>query len=714
MGSARATVVEFIKAKMAEPEAGPLAIWTSCRDKLKELKVGRNERIPPHLMLVSSKNRGGAGVNCFNSHKNLLRISKVGADLELLTQAACVEMPPQDSELYATEMACNQAWVEASQGMLAPITGEERFLSLATSHTMAGCRAARAGCVTPYHGLKSEASGCIDVAMLCKNTNMATMINDGWLFFVIPWWLEKECPGFLHIVQKALNAHHNMVTKPNEVEAAASMLEEMLLGGTWESAEASLMAAEIPCKEYLCAIAKLIQLNGGPSDRGYPYIQLIKTFSQSLGLSIMLGQDFTVTLANSEDTSSCDYSFTKMALWLTQLSSTDKKVQDGYGKLVTVADVTALIKSSNKAGLRKSTEATLEKSWRLSEDAKSAKTVSENNRVSSLGLCWIRVILHILKKEKWGIDDTEYDSLDHIVDLFQAGIGVAKPAQAEPSKADGPDKSSDAADKPAEGSKAAVAMRKMNLKIGKYYKKDEDIFKLDKVTEEEAYFSLWSVFGTSDVVFRIPLENSQDLKKFKLNTSKLQQQQLVELKNCSPSNNPHIKAELVKCNAFQTLSQALNTQEAYEEPEHENKFHFTANPAQLFAGTDFNKGELILVPMTDSPNKLSTEIPKESELPVIKVEGHSFCINPPASNRHLKALASGDLSMEKFEKAKHPVMPFWYVTKAGKEQTSNMVASTVDIGMVKVPCLKNSKPIKKHELILKPGDAPKKKARLSK
>ena len=44
-----------------------------------------------------------------------------------------------------------------------------------------------------------------------------------------------------------------------------------------------------------------------------------------------------------------------------------------------------------------------------------------------------------------------------------------------------------------------------------------------------------------------------------------------------------------------------------------------------------------------------------------------------------------------------------------------MVASTVDIGMVKVPCLKNARAIQKHELILKPGYGPaKKKPRLSK
>ena len=254
----------------------------------------------------------------------------------------------------------------------------------------------------------------------------------------------------------------------------------------------------------------------------------------------------------------------------------------------------------------------------------------------------------------------------------------------------------------------SVTLRKLNLKIGQHYKREQEIYKLDEVSDEGAVFSLWHLFGdaAASVCVNVPLDDAQELKRYRLlsSTDKMQKQRSINLRGFLP--NAALAAEVAKCVAFQTLSQAFNKLHSADQ---RHILHFAVCPSELFAGKDYEKGDLLFVPMTDGPGKLSTELDQNPGLPVIKVENASFCIGPPASHFLVEGLVSGQVAEPVFQYAKPVVMPYWHVSKASDGEPGNMVASTVDIGLIKVPCLKNSKVIKKYEKIQKPGDAPPKK-----
>lgn len=166
----RKEVSQFVKDTMENTELGPLAMFKTAKQKMLATKTGRYQKIHPRLMLIHPKNRGCSGINIFNAHKNLMNIFKVGCDLDLLKQACACDMAPQGSQEHAIQVAVNQKWASASNGMMALVTGEERFISLAASHTYAAFRAADAGCKTPHKDIQDK-SGAMDKALLSSDSN---------------------------------------------------------------------------------------------------------------------------------------------------------------------------------------------------------------------------------------------------------------------------------------------------------------------------------------------------------------------------------------------------------------------------------------------------------------------------------------------------------------------------------------------------------------
>ena len=99
-------------------------------------------------MVVHPKNRGGLGLNAFNVDENGVVIMTIGCDADALRKSVCWEMPV-DPEARAKVIKFNEKLIELSNGLLAQLTGSERYQTTSTSHTTAFCRAVKAGCKTP-------------------------------------------------------------------------------------------------------------------------------------------------------------------------------------------------------------------------------------------------------------------------------------------------------------------------------------------------------------------------------------------------------------------------------------------------------------------------------------------------------------------------------------------------------------------------------------
>ena len=95
--------------------------------------------------------------NAFDVHRKGSTMLKIGVQLSKLNEAVAFGIS-FDPCKRLKQLDLNKGLVESSQGMLAPVTGSERFLTVGSSHTVAFCRAVNSGCRTTIPELSLNGS----------------------------------------------------------------------------------------------------------------------------------------------------------------------------------------------------------------------------------------------------------------------------------------------------------------------------------------------------------------------------------------------------------------------------------------------------------------------------------------------------------------------------------------------------------------------------
>ena len=108
----------------------------------------------------------------YNVHRNQLNIHNVGADIRQITNAVATEMA-REGKLLSEQLESNKSLINRAAGLLAPICGEERYLTIGAGHTAAGCKNAYFGGRTPHKELKDD-KGFIDLGKLKKKLTDGT------------------------------------------------------------------------------------------------------------------------------------------------------------------------------------------------------------------------------------------------------------------------------------------------------------------------------------------------------------------------------------------------------------------------------------------------------------------------------------------------------------------------------------------------------------
>ena len=126
--------------------------------------LGRVLHAPAKLFLVHKENRNRLMLNYLNVHKKGAGIYGIGADLKQLSVAICAELAP-DGPTRISQLEANNSMLKKFANILAPINGQELYLSLACSHTVAFCKLAPLGGPTPIKELQ-DANGKVDRARL--------------------------------------------------------------------------------------------------------------------------------------------------------------------------------------------------------------------------------------------------------------------------------------------------------------------------------------------------------------------------------------------------------------------------------------------------------------------------------------------------------------------------------------------------------------------
>ena len=170
------------------------------------------DSINAKYFLAHKANRGGLLLSPHNVHRNAARIHRCGADLKQLNNALCMELAAHGA-VREEHLAKNALLVERAAGLLAPINGSERYVTLGCGHTTAFCKLAAVGGRTSETALKLDGSDKIDVQKICANPNFRTMLLVGWYWDVVPAIIDELFPAFAIIAQKALNTQNHISTE---------------------------------------------------------------------------------------------------------------------------------------------------------------------------------------------------------------------------------------------------------------------------------------------------------------------------------------------------------------------------------------------------------------------------------------------------------------------------------------------------------------------
>jgi hypothetical protein len=442
-------VQEKVNALMVNSLLGPLTKWSTIADVLLEHKLAyKVEHVCCTDLGVHPENRAKLGVNAFNCHRVGSYVKQVGADFAELANATAFELSPVP-HVREKQLGFNKKLVEHSGGMLAPMTGGERYLTVSCGHTAAFCKAVLAGCRTPQPSL-ANSDGILNLDHVAKgDAKLRSMIRDGWSWLVVSWQVEAVFPELADLAQRALNASNSVASQSSELEVASSIAEFASLQAAqgkidWDSCIAAAGATAPPCKPYIHIIAEYTKKFGGGT--GAPMIKYLDTFSKTFGESRILGVEFltAVVEANLSGSPLELNPHIRTALLATNLVS--PKIIDGIARLLTKSDVQGFAKK-DKRQVVKDTELMLSTCWEAASDFAASGHLTFEGVCVLLGRLHTRSILHLLGKGKAGPEKRVFESMDSIVQCFRQEFvnslpeGVKPPAswsevKAEPKSAE--------------------------------------------------------------------------------------------------------------------------------------------------------------------------------------------------------------------------------------------------------------------------------------
>ena len=226
------------------------------------------QAVKPSDLLVHPANRGGALVNPTEVWQKGQRMLHVGVQPAMLsTGAYCFELSNVKDQRQK-QIQLNVDLVASSNGALAPVNGNERFLSVATTHTSAFCKAVEMGCK------ENPTAPATDIKC---DPGLVAVCAQGWPHVVFKSEVEENWPALPAWIQLSMNAQNASFKQVNEVEAASLMSTFMNHGDTLAAALAKVKEADPQCKASLETIAYYVSRYGG--GHGQALVSFLSSFS---------------------------------------------------------------------------------------------------------------------------------------------------------------------------------------------------------------------------------------------------------------------------------------------------------------------------------------------------------------------------------------------------------------------------------------------------
>ena len=666
-------------------DGGILTQWAAVQDVLTKHQLLYKARVRPDAFLVHPLNRSGLGINVYGMHKKGARILQVGVDPDLLSRSVAWELSP-DPDTRAKQVAFTRNLAASCDGLMAEPSGAERYLSAASSHTTQFFKALCAGCRTPEAMLANEAGKLSAAHWRAADPKLDQLLSEGWEWTVICADVESAYPNLPTLCQRALNSVNATFAGESELEAAlavAAQAERALATGSTEVCFESIgkaVTAETPLESLGAVLGTFVQHYGGGA--GAPFLKFLDVIAKEYDDSVSLGTEYWQSVTSLRPASSAtSLPLLRVALLASNLCCPKQHVHDGVARLYSKKDVSRLQSAKLMSKLPQA-EKVLASCW-----TKALAAALPHARACRLfGRACSRCISFLLQKRN---QEALAESLEAVEASFDADLEARK-AKEPPSAASS--SSANPSAQPASGfvtldeasDSLFLAQQKLDLTPGRMFlHKDypDRVWELQYLEDDKASMLYTNALGTERSRVEVSLS---DVCKV-LKPSKSPKPRLLTSEEYEDRRD--WKTCAVASMQGQIWVKLLEIQYAQEPSAEELLVEYPSK--RIYAGKDFKKGELLLVPSTDAATKVSTKCPKEG---VITSEVHQggccFWVLQPKGLRE-----------EDDESFQGSTSLYWFLTKGSPEgQMAYEAIEDPDNDLV-YTALVNKRAVKKHEML---------------
>ena len=382
------------------------------------------EKAFPGLFLTHKENRGKLMLSPYNAHGNAVRIKRAGANLKALINAIAIELAPI-GKLREENIQANALLIKRSQGLLAEISGMERYLTVGCGHTVAFCKHAAVGGKTIQPELM-DAKGNIDKQLLFEQEAFKVMITEGWKWTIIPFEVDEAFPNFAKIAQIALNTGNHVASVSGELETSctiAEYAEDTTLTserGWQERVAESITELNLPAARYARTLIDFTtKFGGGP---GAPMIKFMDAFAKQYGCTAVLGEVFWVALTYTKFTTVVDEHFTLVRISLAIVNLVCTKVEDGIAKTLVKTDLVRLSAKKQLATIREADQV-LSDVLVIIEGLQPHHELPTSKFMRPAGQAFVRIGLWATAKQSLGPEINNKFTVDEIKACFLKGVG---------------------------------------------------------------------------------------------------------------------------------------------------------------------------------------------------------------------------------------------------------------------------------------------------
>ncbi|CAE7270765.1 unnamed protein product [Symbiodinium sp. CCMP2592] len=654
--------------------------WLQIRNHLMQAGLLYQLQVVPSSMLVHPANRGGAMLSWHDCHHKGHAILATGPDFAKITQSVCIELAT-DADKRQAQIKANVELCEASGGQLARPTGQERYLSLGSSHLTQFCKAVENNAKTSHSELSKLCQGVLSLDACTQghgpDSGFSRMISQGWKRDCLAAEVEVIFPDLPLLIQQALSSSHITQSSGNEVEAMFHIASHFEATKSLPQAVQLAMTTRPPCLPYMSSVSNFVQnYSGGPS---FPIVKILAHVSRSFQTSLSLGQEFTECVSQLDfKEPSSTFPWLRAASFAANLASPHSK--DNIGRSISKSDVEKLRHPSQRSEVLQA-----EKQLQVNFELLKAQGDHETNLgLSCQARAMSRTILYLTKRQGKGHENHHYDSLAEIAKAF--GLEMQKlhaGLQSVFSLVSFHEDTMDA---------AKICLKRTAMQIGQYYKQkgEAKLWKFVELDHEKAHFHHQPLFSSGEEleVLTVPHE---ELKNFKLAPG--DPPQLVatdDMEPLLPQNSQTVEMEQAKAKASLLLFQTYSKCSSWHMPD-ASSLVWATKGAGLFANSQHQK--LTLVPY----GTMST-----LKDPAKQTVSRTSCVvSGPNATQFQVSAPKLDL-----EKVQGLAVPFFHVGQTTESDLVNMEAATINVEKHTIPCYRNKRKLQAGDqlLVLKPEE----------